>query len=276
MRIAAEAAGPRSDGTRALAGALAAWYAEAMQCELPALYTDYAAWYPLLSAPADYAEEAAQLLALARTACEGPLHAVLELGAGGGSMASHYKPGLAVTLTDLSPAMLALSRARNPECEHLLGDMRGLRLGRSFDAVFVHDAIGYMTDAAMLRAALATVRAHLRPGGAVVLAPECTRESFTPGVAHGGRDADGRGLRYLEWVRDLDPADSTYQRDYALLLADGEQPLRCVHDRHDLGLFSRATWLHLLGDAGLAPRSLIHAEFVGERADVFVAVRPRA
>ena len=47
--------------------------------------------------------------------------------------------------------MLALSRALNPECEHLAGDMRTLRLGRVFDAVFVHDAVCYMTTRADLR-----------------------------------------------------------------------------------------------------------------------------
>jgi hypothetical protein len=38
--------------------------------------------------------------------------------------------------------MLGLSRALNPECEHLAGDTRTLPLGRTFDAVLVHDAIG--------------------------------------------------------------------------------------------------------------------------------------
>ena len=32
-----------------------------------------------------------------------------------------------------------MSRSINPECEHVQGDMRTLRLGREFDAVFVHD-----------------------------------------------------------------------------------------------------------------------------------------
>jgi hypothetical protein len=35
--------------------------------------------------------------------------------------------------------------AADPECEHLQGDMRELRIDRTFDAVFVHDAIAYMT-----------------------------------------------------------------------------------------------------------------------------------
>jgi len=35
--------------------------------------------------------------------------------------------------------MLELSRTINPELEHLVGDMRTIRLGRTFDAVLIHD-----------------------------------------------------------------------------------------------------------------------------------------
>ena len=48
--------------------------------------------------------------------------------------------------------MLALSATLNPECEHLEGDMRTLRLGRTFDVVFIHDAISYLTTEDDLRA----------------------------------------------------------------------------------------------------------------------------
>ena len=41
--------------------------------------------------------------------------------------------------------MRELSRVLNPECEHVAGDMRDVRLGRAFDAVFVHEAVMYMT-----------------------------------------------------------------------------------------------------------------------------------
>jgi hypothetical protein len=37
--------------------------------------------------------------------------------------------------------MLAVLRRLNPECDHRRGDMRAGRLGRAFDAAFVHDAV---------------------------------------------------------------------------------------------------------------------------------------
>jgi SAM-dependent methyltransferase len=107
-------------------------------------YTDLASWWPLISAPEEYAEEAAFAASLLRMA-NPPTRTVLELGSGGGSNAFHLKSEFELTLVDLSEEMLAVSRQLNPECEHLLGDMRTVRLGRCFDAVLVHDAIDYMT-----------------------------------------------------------------------------------------------------------------------------------
>jgi trans-aconitate methyltransferase len=70
---------------------------------------------------------------------------VLELGSGGGNNASHMKRAFAMILVEPSDGMREISRRLNPECEHRSGDMRTVRLDRTFDAVFVHDAIMYMT-----------------------------------------------------------------------------------------------------------------------------------
>ncbi len=112
---------------------------------------------------------------------EGEARTLLELGSGGGNNASHLKRRFTCTLTDISPEMLALSRTLNPECEHIEGDMRTLRLDRTFDAVLVHDAIAYITTEDDLRATLETVAVHLRRGGAALLVPDTTRELFVPG-----------------------------------------------------------------------------------------------
>jgi hypothetical protein len=62
-------------------------------------------------------------------------------------------------------------------------------------------------------------------------------------------DDGDRMLRGVEWAWDPDPSDSTYQVEYALLLRDGAS-VRAVHDRHVEGLFSRDTWLGILGGVG--------------------------
>ncbi|MBP1704683.1 MAG: Methyltransferase type 11 [Chloroflexi bacterium] len=236
------------------------------------LYDELADWFHLLTPPADYAGEAAQIYGLLRMRVDGPLETLLELGSGGGNTASHLRARLRLTLTDISPAMLDLSRSLNPGCEHLLGDMRTLRLGRTFDAVLVHDAIMYMTDEDDLRATFATAFTHLRPGGAAVFAPDCVRETFRPATDHGGLDGDGRALRYLDWSYDPDPADTSYVIEFAILLREGDADVRVRYDRHVMGLFPRATWLGLMREAGFEPSTVVSAS----GRDVFVGTRPRA
>jgi SAM-dependent methyltransferase len=218
------------------------------------LYDELASWWPLLSPPSEYVEEAAIYRRLLDDACEPGPRTVLELGSGGGSNASHLKAHFAMTLVDRAPGMLAVSRALNPECEHVEGDMRTVRLGRRFDAVFVHDAVAYMTTETDLRQVIATAFLHCRPGGAVLFAPDHVRETFAPWTDHGGYDGDGRSLRYLEWTWDPDPTDTTYTVDYAYLLRERDGSVRVEHDRHVEGLFARADWLRLLDEAGFRAR----------------------
>src|SRR5438132_2557332 len=162
------------------------------------MYTEFADWFHLLTAPEEYAEEAEFYLRLLREALREWPRTVLELGSGGGNNAWHYKRRVqAVTLTDLSAGMLALSQTRNPECEHIEGDMRTLRLHRAFDAVFVHDAVCYLTSQDDLKQAMATAFVHCRPGGVALFAPDHVRETFQAGTDCGGNDGQGRGLRYL-------------------------------------------------------------------------------
>lgn len=241
---------------------------------LPKLYTSLAPWFHLLTAPADYGYEAAWFRELLVEACDRPPRTMLELGSGGGNSASHLKTHFEMTLVDLSPEMLALSRTINPECEHIAGDMRTVRLGREFDAVFVHDAVMYMTTEDDLRAAIDTAFAHTRPGGVALFVPDCVGETFEPGTKHGGHDgADGRSLRYLEWTYDPDPSDSSYIVEFAILPREADGTVRIEHDRHEFGVFSRLDWLRLLGEAGFQTKSVVSddPELAGE---VFVATRP--
>jgi SAM-dependent methyltransferase len=243
----------------------------------PRLYTDLSSWWPLLSAPEDYAEEAAFYARTIISAYQETPRTLLELGSGGGNNASHLKARFQMTLVDLAAGMLAVSQRLNPECEHHQGDMRSTRLGKLFDAVFIHDAISYITTEADLGRVFETAFIHCRPGGVALFAPDCTRETFQPKTSHGGHDGPGRSLRYLEWTWDPDPSDSTYVTDFAYLLREEGQPVRCEHDRHVLGLFSREAWLQGVARAGFEARSLPfeHSEVPPGGCEVFLGIKKR-
>lgn len=223
--------------------------------ESPKLYGELASWFHLLTAPPDYAEEAEFTRSLLLEASSTTPHTLLELGSGGGNNASHLKPHFQMTLVDLSEGMLDLSRALNPECEHLVGDMRTVRLGRVFDAVFIHDAIMYMTTEDELHQAMEIAFVHCKPGGGALFMPDVVKETFVPLTTHGGHDGEGRGIRYIEWTFDPDPSDTTYTVDFAYLLREANGPVRVVHDHHVFGIFPREVWLRLLREVGFEPRA---------------------
>lgn len=179
-----------------------------------------------------------------------------------------------MTLSDVSPHMLAVSRAANPECEHIEGDMRSLRLGRVFDAVFVHDAITYMRTEHELHRAMTTAFVHCVPGGVAAFVPDLTRETWKAPTEHGGNDAEGRAMRYLQWTWDPDPKDTEYVADMVYVLREGNEPPRVEYERHRLGLFPRATWLRLLGEVGFRAAVEPCPSAGGESASVFIGVRP--
>ena len=148
-------------------------------------YGELASWWPLISPTDEYAEEAAFIGSVLASAGR-PVSEALELGSGGGHNALYLKERFSMTLVDLSADMLEVSRRLNPDCEHHLGDMRTIRLGRAFDAVLIHDAVDYMTNEDDLREALQTAFVHCRPGGVAVFVPDDIAETFVESSDHGG------------------------------------------------------------------------------------------
>lgn len=243
-------------------------HTRSMSSDTPLMYGQLASWFHLLTPPRDYRDEATEVLACLEQRVD-PLGSVLELGSGGGNLASHLSERLRLTLTDPSGGMLELSRSINPAAEHVEGDMRTLRLGRTFDAVIAHDAIGYMTTEGDLRAALATAWLHLRPGGAAIFLPDWVTDSFEPHTEHGGGDDGARGLRFLEWDRDIEADGHTVRTDYIIVTREDDE-VEVHHDVHTLGIFSRASWLKLLADVGFDAERMVSAEGL----DVFIGTRP--
>ena len=103
-----------------------------------------------------------------------------------------------------------------------------------------------MTTEADLLAVFATARAHLRPGGLLIAAPDDHTDTFDPPRVdyQTNRDAETE-LTYVEYSTDLDPTDTTY---VFFMKRGGE--LRVEADSHTTGLFPVATWARPLTEAG--------------------------
>lgn len=221
----------------------------------PKLYWELAPWFHLLTTPKSYAGEARWVRrALLERRPEAP-PTMLELGAGGGNNALHLKKHFAMTLTDLSPRMLALSRTINPELEHVVGDMRTLRLKRTFDFVFVHDAVCYMTTERDLARAMKTAFVHCKPGGVTLFQPDDIAETFRATRERGGHRDGDRALSY-ELSTHLTGRTGATAR-FAVKLKNGKRGARTIVDEHEIGVFPRATWIKLLRETGFHARSVV-------------------
>ena len=239
-----------------------------LQASAPLLYNELSSWWRLFTPTEDYREEASFYRNIFIEKSAFHPKTLLELGSGGGNNASFLKNDFQMTLVDLSNEMLEVSREQNPECEHIIGDMRNVRLNRLFDGVFIHDAVSYMKTEPELYQTMETAYAHCRPGGIALFAPDFIRETFQPSTSHGGINGDGRAIRYLEWTHDPDKNDSSYVAEFAILFREDGKETQFRYDYHELGLFPRSTWLSLLEDAGF--QAEIIAETFAGSGELFI------
>ena len=214
------------------------------------MYDEFAHLWPLISPPEDYASEAQHWRNALRTKLGTGRHEILELGVGGGHNLSHLAAEFQATAVDISAKMLANSIRLNPCVEHHVGDMRSVRLGRTFKAVIIHDAISYMLTEDDLRATFATARAHLEPGGVFITSPDWFHETFSgTSVSHSTRCKDELQLTFIEYVHDPDLDDTTIESIFFYTLKENGN-LWIEQNRHITWLFPMETWLKLMREAG--------------------------
>jgi len=219
------------------------------------LYTDLAWLWPMWGDAADeYAHYGRHVAGLIEQHAARPAATLLDIGCGGGKNVFTLKERFSVTGVDLSPAMLAQARQLNPESTFVRGDMRTFRLGTTFDAVLMDDAISYMTCLADFAAAFRTASVHLNPGGVLIATPDVMVETFqqnrtivTPATRAGSRDE--LDVVFVENLYDPDPADEQYETTVLYLIREHGR-LRIETDHWTMGLFSRETWKRVLQEIG--------------------------
>lgn len=220
------------------------------------MYRDLAWIWPLISPQEEYDWEGDRYASVLEGTADGEVRTLLHLGCGGGCFDLRLSKHFQVTGIELAPAMLELARELNPDVEYLEGDMRTLRLGRTFDAVLVADSIGYMLTEDDLRAAFTTAWDHLRPGGAFLTVAEQTRDTWGLGNwsqtyhTHGERAI---ALHEVGW--DPDPVGTEVEWAFVYLISEDDK-LRVELDTHRAGLFPLTTWTRLLGEVGFTVETL--------------------
>lgn len=214
------------------------------------LYGDLVDLWPLVSRPEDYVEEVGTFLRRLRRHGVQDGARLLHLGSGAGSIDYHLKRSYRVTGVDSSEAMVARARRLNPEVDYRTGDMRTVRLGETFDAVLVHDAISYMTSREELAAAYATAAAHLQPGAVMIALPEELRERAAVDRSDVETHVDGeRTVTVIELHHDPDPDDNTCEMILLFVIREGDD-VRVELDRHVCGAFDIEDFVTAIEGAG--------------------------
>lgn len=212
----------------------------------PRLYSDLTWIWPLLSPPEDYEVEAPVLVEnlLASGMPEGGT--LLHMGCGGGSIDWHLKKHFRLTGFDISEQMLAHARTVNPEVEYVPGDIRTARLARTFDGVFIHDAIAYITTFEDLVRTYQSAGAHLERGGIVMSIPEQVREEYVEDRVRSQVHRSGDlSVTTVEVAFDPDPNDTSFETTF-VFLARRSGKLKVEVDTHLNGIHSIVSFIEAM------------------------------
>jgi SAM-dependent methyltransferase len=219
----------------------------------PRLYAELSWLWPLWGEIEEYRAETEALGAVARRRAVGPVRTLLDVGCGGGKNLRHFRQGFEATGLDRSEAMLARARELNPDTPLICADMRDFNLGRTFDAIYLNDALPHLTSRVDLARACACASRHLRPGGVLLAVAEFTQERFCQNatkVTAGRRHPALPEVIFIENLYDPDPSDETFEATILYLIRESGR-LRIERDDWLCGLFPFSAWTESLAACGL-------------------------
>ncbi len=214
------------------------------------LYHDLAWIWPIVSPPEDYVEETEYISRVIEENSRIAVKTLLHLGCGGGRNDYTFDKHFDVTGVDISDEMLRMAKELNPGADYIKGDMRSLRLGKTFDCVTALDSVNYMKNEEDLIQLFQTASAHLKPGGVFLTIMEESRERFKQNRTISSTHSSGNiQITFIENSFDPDPEDTHFEMTLIYLVRK-EGSLKIYTDSHIWGLFPMDTWRKLLKNTG--------------------------
>lgn len=242
------------------------------------LYHELSWLWPIISPPEDYIEETEFFSRIIKEMAAIDVQSLLHLGCGGGRNDHTFKKHFGVTGVDISEEMLRLARELNPDVEYILGDMRSLRLGRTFDSIAAMDSVNYMKTEEELNQLFQTAYAHLKPGGVFITVVEESCERFRQNrILSSCHTLGDTQITFIENSFDPDPNDSHFEMTFVYLVRK-KGNLEIHTDSHIWGLFRMDTWSRLLQKTGFCTQQIkfAHSTFLeDEFLPMFVCLKPK-
>ncbi len=197
----------------------------------------------------DYEDETRRIAELLRRVHPGA-ETVLDVGCGTGEHARLLAAlGYRVDGVDIDPTFVRLAEEKHPEGRFVRADMAELDLGRRYDAVLcLFSSIGYVRTLEAVERTLAGFRAHLAPGGVVVVEPWLEPDAWFPGSVY-------LVSAETEEVKVCRMSHATRQGSLSILelryLVGRESGIEHLREVHELGLFTREEMGRCFASAGL-------------------------
>jgi SAM-dependent methyltransferase len=242
------------------------------------LYHDLSWIWPIVSPPEDYVEETEFFSRTIRKKARIEIRTLLHLGCGGGRNDFTFRKHFAVTGVDISEEMLTLAKELNPSSEYIHGDMRSIRLGKTFDCVVALDSVNYMITEEELSQLFCTAYEHLNPGGVFLAIVEESRERFKQNRTISSTHSRGDKLiTFIENSYDPKPDDNHFEMTFIYIVRD-KGGMETYTDSHIWGLFEMDTWRRLLINSGFEVQEIKfeHSTFLEEEfLPMFVCLKPQ-
>lgn len=243
------------------------------------LYNDLSWLWPMVSTPEEYEEECEFFTGVIKKHATGPVETLLNLGCGGGLGDMTLKKYFKITGVDLSSGMLKQARPLNPEVEYVEGDMRDIRLNKTYDVVTILDSIEYNRSEEDILAAFETAYTHLKPGGMLLTILEYTVENFPQNrtTVDTRPPKDGIQITFIENNYDPDPNDTHFEATFIFMVRKNGK-LEIHTDQHLIGLFPAQTWISQLQRAGFQVKQLKfgHSTFEdGQTMPLLLGFKPK-
>lgn len=198
----------------------------------------------------DYAVESRTIHAMIEGHRRTPGTTLLDVACGTGGHIEHLKKHYRITGLDIDELMLEIVRGKFPNLRFVQGDMETFSLDERFHAVVcLFSSIGYMRTVDRLNRAVASMAAHLEPGGVLIVEPWLTPETYRPGGVHAVY-VDEPDLKVAR-VNRTEVVAGASSMEFHYLIGTPEAGVEHVVERHELGLFTHNEYMSAFSNAGL-------------------------